>query len=263
MSNPRVFIAGPQSFLRPTYHGFIRTTSDVFLLLGMCLNGRLCHVPRRPYPRERPHTIQSGNVFIYEEDISGIQQWTDGINWSPSYILGDFLIYRETEPGLPRDAENEKAIRTTLVATTTTGSKPEAAAPRFRRIPDPVDYERLCLEDQELYGQNIHSYSYKPDGLVKKTTTVSVEGVFHHLVSYYTAEAVRSGRLQTPTGDPQFCGINPRIILIRDPSLQIPLEQEEFRMLRLGRRRMRHLCSVRRAGRRRQTGGKEHKPSPQ
>ncbi|KAB5511360.1 Gti1/Pac2 family-domain-containing protein [Coniochaeta sp. 2T2.1] len=239
MSNPRVFIAGPQSFLQPTYHGFIRTTSDVFLLLGMCLNGRLCHVPRRPYPRERPHTIQSGNVFIYEEDISGIQQWTDGINWSPSYILGDFLIYRETEPGLPRDAENEKAIRTTLVATTTTGSKPEAAAPRFRRIPA------------------------KPDGLVKKTTTVSVEGVFHHLVSYYTAEAVRSGRLQTPTGDPQFCGIDPRIILIRDPSLQIPLEQEEFRMLRLGRRRMRHLCSVRRAGRRRQTGGKEHKPSPQ
>ncbi|KAH8910567.1 hypothetical protein BR93DRAFT_923264 [Coniochaeta sp. PMI_546] len=210
----------------------------------MCLNGRLCHVPRPPYDRERPHIIQSGNVFIYEEGISGVQRWTDGINWSPSCILGNFLIHREIEHGLPGHAENEKARRRTLVASIATGSKPTgirqnrgaAALPVGCDNTGPVDHERLCLGDQELHGSHIHSYPFKPNGFVKKTITVSVEGVPHHLVSYYTAEAVRSGRLQTPTRNPQFCGVIPRNTLIRNPSFQVCTEQEEFRMLRLGRR---------------------------
>ncbi|KAB5511242.1 hypothetical protein GE09DRAFT_1196866 [Coniochaeta sp. 2T2.1] len=111
---------------------------------------------------------------------------------SRSSILGNFLIYLESEPGLLGDAENKKAIRRTLVATTTTGSKPTGIR-RNREatallvgcdIRDPGDYERLCLEDQELYGQNIHSHSFKPDGLVKKTITDPKNTPTHRLADH-------------------------------------------------------------------------------
>ena len=41
--------------------------------------------------------ITSGSVFVFDEDESGIKRWTDGFFWSPSRILGNFLLYRETE----------------------------------------------------------------------------------------------------------------------------------------------------------------------
>ncbi|KAK3937281.1 Gti1/Pac2 family-domain-containing protein [Diplogelasinospora grovesii] len=212
MSKSRLSLAGPQSSFQPTYQGFIDSTSDVCLLLEMCLNGQLCHVPRLPHDRERRHVIQSGNVFIYEEGISGIQRWTDGINWSPSCTLGNFLIYREIGPA--------------------TGSKPDgslqtrgSAALLVRREDRGyVSRKSLCSEDQELYGAPIHSY--KPNAFTKKTITVTVDGVPRHIVSYYTAEDVRSGRLKTPTQDPLFCGIIPRDSLTRSPSFQVTSEHE-------------------------------------
>ncbi|KAB5511455.1 Gti1/Pac2 family-domain-containing protein [Coniochaeta sp. 2T2.1] len=244
MSDFRPSLAGSQSHFQPTYQGFVDTTRDVCLLVEMCLNGRRCHVPRLPYDSERRHIIQSGDIFIYEEGISGIQRWTDGINWSPSCTLGNFLIYREIEPGSHGDVQYEKAMRRTLVASTTSGSKPAgdpqnrgaAALPVRCDNGGHVDRETLCLEDQELYGADIHSYAYKPNGFAKKTITVSVEGVPHHLVSYYTDEAVRAGRLQTPTQDPLFWGIIPRESLIRSSSFQVTIEHEESRMLQLGYR---------------------------
>jgi hypothetical protein len=36
--------------------------------------------------------ITSGSVFVFDEDESGIKRWTDGFFWSPSRILGNFLV---------------------------------------------------------------------------------------------------------------------------------------------------------------------------
>ncbi|KAF9027766.1 hypothetical protein BDZ89DRAFT_1134053 [Hymenopellis radicata] len=39
--------------------------------------------------------------------------------------------------------------------------------------------------------------TFKPNGLIKKTITVTIEGADLHLVSYYTSEDIRSGRLRS------------------------------------------------------------------
>lgn len=36
--------------------------------------------------------IRSGQVFVFDERESGIKRWTDGLLWSPSRILMNFLV---------------------------------------------------------------------------------------------------------------------------------------------------------------------------
>jgi hypothetical protein len=96
--------------VQPTYTGYVATTNDARILFEACLSGRLYHVRRRPHERERNSLICSGYVFIYEENISGSSDGTDGVTWSPSRLLGNFLVYRELdkpfEPG-----EKKKVIK--------------------------------------------------------------------------------------------------------------------------------------------------------
>lgn len=237
--------------LQPTWIGFILTTRDVCLLMEMVLSGRLPHVPRRPHERERPEIIKSGNIFIYEESVSGVKRWTDGVNWSPSRILGNFLLYREMEAGYPGEGSKKVALKKNRAAT---GSKPTGI--RKNRSPNdtipasvyaagytlssgtaPVSYSyaggenELChLEDRQLIGSLTDSYPFVEDGLVKKTITLSVGGVPHHVVSYYRPAHVRSGALKTPSMEPSFSGINPRENLLRNSAFRVPVEQEEYKI---------------------------------
>ena len=94
--------------LKPTWYGFVHTTFDALMILEACLQGKLHHIPRRPHDRERPDIVRSGNVFIYEENASGIKRWTDGVTWSPSRIMGNFLVYRELNAPFPA-GEKKKA----------------------------------------------------------------------------------------------------------------------------------------------------------
>jgi hypothetical protein len=99
---------GSNSCMAPTWTGFIHSTADAVVVLEACLQGRLSHIPRRPHDRERATIIVSGNVFIYEENASGIKRWTDGVTWSPSRIMGNFLVYRELNEPFPA-GEKKKA----------------------------------------------------------------------------------------------------------------------------------------------------------
>ncbi|CUS21952.1 LAQU0S04e04610g1_1 [Lachancea quebecensis] len=83
--------------VRPTFHGYIDSTADVLLVLQAVLDGKLAPVERRPYEIERSQLIVSGNVFVFIEELSRIRRWTDGVRWSPSRILGKFLVYRELD----------------------------------------------------------------------------------------------------------------------------------------------------------------------
>lgn len=83
--------------LQPTFSGYIANTHDALLLFQACISGLLPQVSRRPHDRERGDLIRSGTVFIFNEQSSGIKRWTDGIAWSPSRILGNFLVYRQLE----------------------------------------------------------------------------------------------------------------------------------------------------------------------
>ncbi len=79
-----------------TFYGLIETTADALRIVELCRQGKLGRVSRRLHDKERK-MIRSGSVFVFDEIESGIKRWTDGRVWSPSRILGNFLIYRELE----------------------------------------------------------------------------------------------------------------------------------------------------------------------
>jgi len=232
--------AGP---LVPTFHGFVHNSMDGLVLFEACLSGKLHHVPRRPHDRERNSLIKSGSIFIYEENASGIKRWTDGVAWSPSRILGNFLIYRELEkpfppgekkramkrkrssiPGEPyprRDSvENESAE---VVAPLTPPSpsvggevKPEMAG---------GDHDKEL--ERSLIGSLVDSYGFRPDGLVKKTMSISVNGISHHMVSYYKVDDVKNNALPRPLSDPRLANISVRPELYLKQNFRAPVEETE------------------------------------
>jgi len=79
-----------------TFYGLVETTADALRIVELCRVGKLGRVSRRLHDKER-QLIRSGSVFVFDELESGIKRWTDGRVWSPSRILGNFLIYRELE----------------------------------------------------------------------------------------------------------------------------------------------------------------------
>ncbi|KAG9228849.1 hypothetical protein BJ875DRAFT_340548, partial [Amylocarpus encephaloides] len=76
---------------------------------------------------------------------SSMKRWTNGVPWSSSRILGNFLVYRELERPFP-PCEKKQSKRSPGIKT---------------------------------------SGGFKEEGLVKKSIGVTVSRVSHHLVSYY------------------------------------------------------------------------------
>lgn len=83
--------------IEPTFKGYIEDEQDALLIIQATIDGKLKHIPRRPYEIERSYLISSGNIFVFVEEISGIKRWTDGVTWSPSRITSKFLIYKEID----------------------------------------------------------------------------------------------------------------------------------------------------------------------
>ncbi len=214
-----------------TYTGYVAHTSDALILFEACLNGTLSHVPRRPHDRERSSLIRSGCVFIYEENASGIKRWTDGVPWSPSRILGNFLIYRELEKPFP-PGEKKRATKRNKRP-----SKPGEPYPRSESsngafsptTPTTPSLKQESSIDREteraLIGSLVDSYGFKEDGLVKKTMSVNVQGVHHHLVSYYKTAHALSGQLREPSKDPNLANMKPRPELTSRQNFRAPLEE--------------------------------------
>jgi hypothetical protein len=82
-----------------SYWGFVETANDAMALIQPCSQGSLHFANRRPTASERPAVAQSGHIYIYEENPSTVQRWTDDQRWSRSRsrMLGDFLVYAELE----------------------------------------------------------------------------------------------------------------------------------------------------------------------
>ncbi|PYI00126.1 camp independent regulatory protein [Aspergillus ellipticus CBS 707.79] len=228
-------VNGTATVLEPTFTGYVATTQDALILFEACLTGVLHHVPRRPHDRERGHLVRSGSVFIYEENSSGIKRWTDGVTWSPSRILGNFLVYRELEKPFPPGEKKramKKANRRPVAS-----SRPGEPYPRqdsnggyspsstttspYGDRPHQSDVERA------LVGSLVDSYGFKDSGLVKKTMSVTVSGVTHHLVSYYSVEDVMRGLLNPPSMVDSLRYIRPRIELTQKQSFRAPIDDLE------------------------------------
>ena len=217
----------------PTWRGHIETTKDALIIFEACFNGTLAHCFRRPHDRERNQLIVSGNVFVYEEATSGIKRWTDGIPWSPSRILTNFLIYRQLNNPFP-PGEKKRATKR--------GQRPARAGDpypppslkagtnddSYRFSPASPATPGLKPEEGEnkdsnrgLLGSLVDSYEFKEHGLLKKTMTVVINNVQHHLVSYYSLDDAKF-HLDTPREDPRFKTIQLREELLNQPKFKFP-----------------------------------------
>lgn len=215
--------------LEPTFRGHVSSTLDALVLFEACLSGILNHVPRRPHDRERQDLIKSGNIFIYEEHASGIKRWTDGVSWSPSRILGNFLIYRELEKPFP-PGEKKRALKKSKKSPQGICKTEAATRTNMNFAASALDSVSSANKDQErsLIGSLVDSYPFKPDGLIKKTISIAFNGVAHHLVSYYSVEDVTQGRLRIPGQDMRVSGIVPRTELLLSQNFRTPIDEREY-----------------------------------
>ncbi|THU77909.1 hypothetical protein K435DRAFT_72170 [Dendrothele bispora CBS 962.96] len=187
----------------PPWSGWIETTGDALLILEAARRGLIPRVTRRLVDTERK-MITSGSVFVFDEKESGIKRWTDGFFWSPSRILGNFLLYRETDkrgPGhrgrgdgddIPSSPPNHSVGGQTL-------SRPRSDSSSLN-----IDKVR----ERSLMGSLTNSYKFKTDGLMKKTFSLNIDGVAQHLISYYRIEDVQSGRLRSPSTLPELASLD-------------------------------------------------------
>ncbi|KAF5126880.1 hypothetical protein DV495_003122 [Geotrichum candidum] len=129
--------------LQPTFTGYISSTEDALLLFQATIDGKLPAVSRRPHDRERTELVRSGAVFVFNEQTSGIKRWTDGIAWSPSRILGNFLVYRQLEkpftPGEKKQARKRSSstssayLQTGAASHSVKNTSPYSQSTRSRR----------------------------------------------------------------------------------------------------------------------------------
>ncbi|KAF9448415.1 hypothetical protein P691DRAFT_800858 [Macrolepiota fuliginosa MF-IS2] len=189
------------TWTEPPWSGWIETTGDALLILEAARRGLIPRVTRRLVDSERK-MITSGSVFVFDEDESGIKRWTDGFFWSPSRILGNFLLYRETDKRGSSHRSGKDSDTNEYE-----GSKTDQPGPLSRPKSDPghpgVDKHR----ERTLVGSLTNSYKFKPDGLMKKTFSLTIGGIAQHLISYYKIEDVESGRLRSPSSLPELASL--------------------------------------------------------
>ncbi|KAF9549620.1 hypothetical protein EC957_003156 [Mortierella hygrophila] len=193
-----------------TFRGYIETTQDTLLIFEACRRGLLPRICRRLQEKER-RIVQSGTVFVFDERESGIKRWTDGLVWSPSRILGNFLVYRELDK---RNAS---------------GKKDTSPIDRASRSSSGSDVESALEKNKEraLVGSLTNSYRFKKNGLIKKTMSIVVNGVSQHLISYYTKEDVLAGRLHTPSSVPELASLEISPEFLMKQNFRIPPTVEQ------------------------------------
>ncbi|KAH7119445.1 Gti1/Pac2 family-domain-containing protein [Dactylonectria estremocensis] len=162
----------------PTYKGYVASTQDALILFEACLTGQLHHISRQLHEDERPSLVVSGNVFVYEQHSSGIVRWTDGIRWGAPEVVNDFHLYRQLVADLDA-SESDRNLDNWLEMTRSTDAGLFLGALNF------------------------------PE-LRKYTISVTVRGISHHLVGYFTLSAALGGELRVPTLDPGLCTLSPR-----------------------------------------------------
>lgn len=199
--------------LTPTYYGYVGSTKDALLIIQAALDKQLELVPRRPHERERSTLIKSGNVFVFVEEHSGVKRWTDGITWSPSRILGRFLIYRELDKhslGEKDEKKKKKRKRSLNMASDESSSESTSQSTSMNNVNSIHSQPDLADGDvnKHLVGSLATSYVFKDQGLIKKTLSLTAlskepsdekdEKQTIHLISYYNVHDVLNGKLLRP-----------------------------------------------------------------
>lgn len=226
------FAMRPQkaSVSEPTWQGFVETARDGLHIFEACLSGTLPLCPGRPQDRS---VIVSGNVFVYDEADTGIRRWTDGMSWSPSRILTNFLLYRQLDDHIPQ-GEKRRAKKERWGALGPSGPYPDPASsaaalttskntqPSSCDLPSGQMEEgerRVHTRDRRLVGSLVDSFNFKKDGLLKKAMTITVNGLPYHLIAYYSINDTKF-HLKTPRDDPYLKDLRIRNTLLNLPKFE-------------------------------------------
>lgn len=255
---------------KPAFRGFVADTQDALLILEGCRRGILPRTTDRLTDAERK-SISSGDIFVFSEEQSRIKRWTDGRRWSPSRILNNFLIYKEI-PGnategeeAPDDSNDRPAAGNAIVqperaelfsppATPVVPGSSLFAVPEAptreesdaystsssvstfgqARPDDEAAKDTSTKVQRALRGSLTATGSFRDGGLMKKA--ISVAG--QHMITYYSAEDVSSGRLICPTSVPELASLEISNIFLsasyfRHPPVVETLEDGAVRFLRV------------------------------
>lgn len=142
--------------------------------------------------------------------IKGIKRWTDGLVWSPSRILGNFLIYRELDKRAPGDKKSSNIANDSR--------QRSFSADQTASIGISADRNR----ERRLVGSLSDSYRFRKDGLIKKTMSVIVNGITQHLVSYYHPQDIVTNKLRTPSSVPELASLEISPDLLVKQNFRVP-----------------------------------------
>lgn len=80
----------------PTWVGSLESEEDAWKVVERCLQGELCHLPRRPREQEWSSLCQVGHVYVYEKNASGFEDWDDGLRWTCTGSRSSLRVYMAT-----------------------------------------------------------------------------------------------------------------------------------------------------------------------
>ncbi|KAG6853724.1 hypothetical protein C0991_001962 [Blastosporella zonata] len=201
----------------PPFTGYVETTLHALRLIHAARQGVIPRITRRLNDSERRSMIKAGAVFVFSVEESGIKRWTDGLLWSPSRIVGNFLVYREINERTSSRGSNKKSYPLDVP---TRGLAGRRGSP---------DHSLVAFGNSSRLVQSHGSSdpgAFKINGLIKKTITVTIEGSDLHLISYYTSEDIRSGRLKRPTSRPDIMALPMPPHIFRLTNFRVPPKVE-------------------------------------
>lgn len=132
--------------------GYINNYEEAMLIMHASRLG--CFEPtKKRLSNDEREKIESGDIFCFVENESGLKRWTDGRIWSPSKICGEFLVYQEVPRYLSKNSIKK------------------------RKNDEDQDLERFGLQKKEEAVDRTTMH--------KKTICIKYENNNYHIIAYY------------------------------------------------------------------------------
>ncbi|KAF7682481.1 cAMP-independent regulatory protein pac2 [Astathelohania contejeani] len=147
--------------------GYIHDFDEALLVMHCIRLGIFCPETERLSVEHR-NSIKSGSIFCFIESENGMKRWTDGKIWSPSKIVGQFLLYKEVPRHLSKSAL--KKLKKNKIK-------------RDRATIEYGNFENGCNNNFNLF---------------KKTISITYENKIYHIISYFQPIFDRRGIKQLP-----------------------------------------------------------------
>ncbi|OZJ01454.1 hypothetical protein BZG36_05566 [Bifiguratus adelaidae] len=180
--------------------GSITCAEEALLIFEACRQGILHKTKRRLNETEKKQ-LRAGAVYVFDEKESGIRRWTDGRQWSPSRITGNFLVYKEVAQKLPSCKGKRRRYMTTAI--------PQGAK---------------VLESSK------GTFIYASDGMIKKTISIKLNGHFQHLVYYDYPYRPRSPQRHGPCSFQELAQLVIQSDIVTKQSFRRPIRLQRLKV---------------------------------